>query len=67
MATQIKKIDINPSVGSLLKVEKRDFIIIKVLKNKLRAREIFCKPNGKKVKMSFGDFYEISNISSSKS
>lgn len=67
MATkkEIKKLDINPSVGSIMTVEKRTFIILKILKNKLRVREVFMKPTkGNLSSMSVGDFFEVPNTSS---
>lgn len=61
--TKIEKIDINPSVGSMLKVDGRTFMVLKCLKFKLRVREVFIRPTkGNVTGMSVGDFYEVSNI-----
>lgn len=60
---KIKKVDGQTAVGSIMTVEKRTFIILKVLKGRLRVREVFMRKGKKSVGMSFGDFFEVENKS----
>ncbi len=46
-------------IGKIIQSGKRSFMILKLLKNKLKVREVFLKTEKKTVGMSMGDFYEI--------